>query len=493
MTIIRLFIAAFFSLSVATITHAHAEDICDASASWLLAKMPASNAQPMNHKQFADKSLPDADCPFYQNAWQRFLIATKSDGKGVPDFLTYPTIRDVFVPSVPTLRNVDPALPLLDAGINQAKSQGILIDQNGNPVFYAIHVNAAFKTFVSANGLRTVSDLQKVKQDLALPSGIVELKSAWEIVPDTAPLTNYAKYFTVRAQVPCLTIVNGAVVPTQKVRNVTVALLALHVVFSLDNHPELIWTTFEHINSGGGRDNAPAASVNPAKNPTDPIDSLNSYPLYKPGTLIADTYVTKTLPNYASFFDEATQSFVKTGVLSTPVYRLFPGSKSDGMKPDDSAEDGDVHVLDHNVAGLFTSAWAADKRRFYQLVGGIWLDDSSGTNPAKQRFEADSDFSNDPGATTDDPNSPVAGEDRLSSTAMESFTQSETGISIFPNCFSCHDTHAVKSDKRPGGLASEQLMPAARLNVSHVFSKFVDDTNFLPVDPPAGASCPSHP
>ena len=44
---------------------------------------------------------------------------------------------------------------------------------------------------------------------------------------------------------------------------------------------------------------------------------------------------------------------------------------------------------------------------------------------------------------SDSPSSILAGEDRLSSTAMESFTQPPGS---FPNCLSCHNTQAINSN-----------------------------------------------
>ena len=66
--------------------------------------------------------------------------------------------------------------------------------------------------------------------------------------------------------------------------------------------------------------------------------------------------------------------------------------------------------------------------------------------------------------STDDPNTVVAGEDGLSSMAMESFTQDN-----FVNCFSCHDTRLVRDSN------GTVLMPAKKLNVSHILSKFVSE------------------
>jgi hypothetical protein len=45
---------------------------------------------------------------------------------------------------------------------------------------------------------------------------------------------------------------------------------------------------------------------------------------------------------------------------------------------------------------------------------------------------------------------------------MESFTEFENGA---PNCFSCHDTKGIRHNG--------PVLPAARLNVSHILSKFL--------------------
>jgi hypothetical protein len=78
---------------------------------------------------------------------------------------------------------------------------------------------------------------------------------------------------------------------------------------------------------------------------------------------------------------------------------------------------------------------------------------------------------------TDSPFSILGGEDRLSSTSMETFTQSGPS---FPNCFECHNTQPVAdqgiSVAREGpGAATTQVILAqpAMINVSHLFSEFL--------------------
>jgi hypothetical protein len=91
---------------------------------------------------------------------------------------------------------------------------------------------------------------------------------------------------------------------------------------------------------------------------------------------------------------------------------------------------------------------------------------------------------------TDSPFSILGGEDRLSSTSMETFTQDNT----FHNCFTCHNTQPINSQgvsqsitcvsTTPGtpgypgqpalpGCAATTIPYAAKINVSHMFSEFI--------------------
>jgi hypothetical protein len=77
------------------------------------------------------------------------------------------------------------------------------------------------------------------------------------------------------------------------------------------------------------------------------------------------------------------------------------------------------------------------------------------------------------GAGTDSPFSILGGEDRLSSTSMETFTQS---AGAFANCFECHNTQPVSSNgvsiyRDPDDRVI--LAKPAMINVSHLFSEFV--------------------
>ncbi|MGO8996400.1 MAG: hypothetical protein ACLQVI_24055 [Polyangiaceae bacterium] len=92
---------------------------------------------------------------------------------------------------------------------------------------------------------------------------------------------------------------------------------------------------------------------------------------------------------------------------------------------------------------------------------------------------------------TDSPFSILGGEDRLSSTSMESFTQAPNS---FPNCFSCHNTQPITTNGTPSyrDPTTQVLLPRpALINVSHIFSEFILRECGGPADAP-GSTCPGY-
>jgi hypothetical protein len=450
---------------------------CPASVEWLPTTPPLQMFKPPPH--------PETECPFYRGSWQSFLIATQPDASGTPALLAYPTADVVFQSVHPV-----PAQRALLGDIRQAGGRHILIDQNGNAIYYGIQVNQAYADFIAANGLRTADAIQNADRNLFFPPGVVELKSAWQIVEDGTPTDDF---ITATATVATLRTLNNQIVEDRNTpRTVTVRLLALHVAFTLPGHPEFIWATFEHTAGtpdssalDGKRDVAPMDPKDVNPDPMDPSDlndqtviSDHDFILYKAGTTAQAA--NQAIADVDLRLDEATQKFPGQ---QTSIFRMFPASKSNTATQDDA-----ITSLNRNVEALFSQATsqglleAADKRGHYRLVGAQWMD-------KPQYFAVDIPIQNDesnpfagrPGFLkdlqengTDSDFSILAGEDRMSSTAMESFTQ---GPDSFPNCFSCHNTQAVNANGVPVNKdgTGAQLLDPKLLNVSHVLSQFVHD------------------
>jgi hypothetical protein len=369
--------------------------------------------------------------------------------------------------------------------VKQAGARQILIDQNGHPIYYGIHVNQGFADFVADNHLQTADAIRDAPSNLFLPGNVVEFKSAWQEVADDDP--SLSTFISTRALVSRLYQAGGEILEDRtKPREITVRLLALHVAFTLPGHPELIWSTFEHTQGSpdisaadGKRDVAP---VHPGgKNPklSDPnnlqdatVVSEQDYALFRAGTRA--NAANQAIAERELKFDPDSQSFPGT---QTSIYRMFPGSKSNTTDPDAA-----ISALNANVQRLFESDGDTDKRAYYRLVGALWMD-------KPQYFETDATLENDTSSPfanrrgfadkiradgSDSELSILAGEDRLSSTAMESFTQSPAA---FPNCFSCHNTQSVTEKGIPIDRDQQgtPLMDPKQINVSHVFSQFLLD------------------
>ena len=444
------------------------EEICAASSEWLPRTPPIDLFKPLPH--------PATECPFYRGGWQNFLIATEPDALGQPALRGYPTVDDLFDSSKPHA-----ARRAWLGDVKQAGGRQVLIDQNGNSIYYGIHVNRAFAAFIDQHGLRNKDAIKNADARLFFPAGVVELKSAWQLIESNAPSGDY---ITTRASVPTLSqdpISHRLIEDRNRPRDVDARLLALHVVFTLPGHPEFIWATFEHVDAGRAGNVAPRAEVNPAH--ADPnnlknrsIVSREDHLLFRGGTS-ADSG-NQAIAETELRLDPRSQKFPGQ---QTSIYRMFPASKSNTTHPDDA-----ITSLNANVDALFARATAQgklnplDRRAHYRLVGAVWMDkpENFAHNVPLQNDET-SPFAHEPGFLkslqeegSDSDFSILAGEDRLSSTAMESFTQSPDA---FPNCFSCHNTQAVTAkgvplDKDQSGV---MLLGPKLLNVSHVLTQFV--------------------
>jgi hypothetical protein len=437
-------------------------------------KTRPENLQPVAH---APDPLPD-DCEFYLRAWENFLYATMPNENNEAAFLRYKTYADVFgmKPSpryakqdfgplnvalrgpqfpdaeFPTMLVTARQLTMDD--FRQAGVNTMLVDQNGNPVFYALHLNDMLVKFIEDYKLNTVAGLEDAPKSLSFRTGAVELKSAWMIVdPENPP----RDYILAKAMVPLFKMAGKKIeFDGAKMRPVTVAMLALHVVTAIEGHPELVWATFEHVNHGKTWENdvAPAAVKNPGQKPLAIATPAGSH-----FSLYPDTGATIGAPlesankimhdDELKLIDYAKQLFAPT----TPAYRVYPSSVR-SEKDTTPEEDDAVVALNSDIESLFTAFKLenSDVRSNYKLVGATWLNYPDTDFKDRKSFSGENNELGEP---------LLGGENRLSSTAIESFTQDETNFSFgSPNCFSCHNTLTA---------------PAGRISISHLFSKFLRD------------------
>jgi hypothetical protein len=485
------------------------EETCPADPSWLTDTQDPDLATPAPH--------PLTECPFYQVGFHYFLLATRPDLLGEPGLADCATPDDLFKPAHPLPDGAlapdgihrGTALRAWLTDVRQPGTGAILIDRDHHPLYYGTHIDHTFFAFAVGNGLDTAAGIQAANPSLSLPEGIVEARSVWkDIDPADGVAFDASRYITTHAWVPTLNQdpSTGAIsADRDHPRQIRVALVALHIAFTLRGHPEMIWTTFEHRDESGVSDVAPNLAQDPDSPgiarlgmtaAVAPADGL----LYRAGT--PASRANQPLADIALTLDETTQTLTP----DSPVYRVFPASHSNTNE-----ESQALLSLNQEVAALFEGAAgqqrASDPRRWYRLVGGIWLDkpgffsldaglqnddsspfvtgphvDESGVLaaavPAAQFAQAMSVDG------TDSPYSIVGGCDRLSSTAIESFTQGPASLN---NCFACHNTHAISFQGIPlprDAAGGSVLLAPKLINVSRIFARFLAD------ECAAGATCP---
>jgi hypothetical protein len=285
-------------------------------------------------------------------------------------------------------------------------------------------------------------------------------------------------------RVPTLKVVDGTVTEDYTtLRTVTAQMLAIHVVFTIPGHPEFIWSTFEATDLQGNSLVAPSANDLPARLSKTPLVQTLDQRGFGGFQLCP---VPEKQPDHGHrcpigqnangvtpmSFNEATQKFVRP----TPVHRVYRGSVSHVTDLDDAVVQLNeaVHARFNNrmLPAMQQPNRNIDRRGSYTLIGAVWQD------IPKKSFAAGKVLVNDPNnpdVIANGPESPASitgGEDRLSSTAMESFTQPDTA---FPNCFSCHDTRGATAKGVPfdRDQGAPILVEAKQINVSHVFNEFV--------------------
>jgi hypothetical protein len=454
---------------------------------------------------------PATECPFYEFGVQHFLIATQPSTavatRGQPDFLTWASIQNTFGENAG--RPQPPGPPILNGGVTQAGQRQVLVDVNRRPIFYAIHFNQEFVEFVNTYQLTTVEGIRKAPPELQFPNGVVTLKSAWQEVE--APQMANPLMISARVRVPTIEVVNGELRENfANLRTINAQLLAIHVVFTIPGHPEFIWSTFEAVDyqngaaslvapSAGGEDPPPRLSAMPFTQDMDVAGlGQRDFALFARNLPLNNRAIPAGVPVAGdglrmNAFDPMLQQFTNP----TPVHRVYRGSLSH-----ETDIDAAVAVLNEGIRQRFEGRApngallpanlqpnrAIDKRGNYALVGAIWQDDPLPAAAAqrlgvrdhdvKKEFVLNSELVNDPldpviiAQGPEGANSRTGGEDRLSSTAMESFTQTDTS---FGNCFMCHNTQASNANGVPfvRDNGSPALIEPKMINVSHVFNEFI--------------------
>lgn len=180
---------------------------------------------------------------------------------------------------------VDPFNNVIDTEEGQADG-GVLLTQNNSLVYYTIVANDVYAYFLTqtkrtmppqnvpnAQFPTTQANLNSIVSYAghSFPDGqalAIEVKAAWV---EASSLPNKNQYVTINADVPIFqpNSQNTEWTQTGKTKKVELALVGIHVVGSVNGHPEMIWATFEHFG------NAPNGQYQYVSSPSGTVTTVN--------------------------------------------------------------------------------------------------------------------------------------------------------------------------------------------------------------------------
>lgn len=376
---------------------ARADNPCPGSSAWVQKPgLPDFTKEPAN------------DCAFHQMAWQTFLYLVQPVGPAnkVLRFETFESVADIFGQAATASSCTDQdernngnrrtfrprVRKSRTPGTEQAGTNGILIDQEGSVTLYETYFDPTFVSFIAACNL-TVKACETVDPTLQVPVGTLELKVSWRPIRREDP--NYNRFYTIKD-------VTFDDPQTGKCVTRDVAMVGFHLVYAPQNHPELVWATFEHVANAPdgpctGATTPPPGFTRWTYNDAKSTDctNINQWPSPAP---TAPYPVTQVVRNWAYGTNPdavfGTDNIKQLKALNTSMAALLPGK----------------------------SVW-----RNYFLVGSVWTE--NGALPAEP-------------PTNKEVSGNLVGSALLANATMETFDQSPNPLTGNPpnSCFSCHNT-----------------------------------------------------
>jgi hypothetical protein len=322
----------------------------------------------------------------------------------------------------------------------------VLMAQGDKLVYYMIHVNDVYAYFLTGTKNRKLNlkmfpsdaqELNLVKKygrehgSVSFPDEralIVELKSSWIELPDDKA---YADYVSIKADVPKFKRLSNEHWQQEGWRQgVKLAMVGMHVAFSVKGHPELIWATFEHVNNtpnapyrydavGGQQPRSKQRcgkwlfSSGPAEPDPNPghkrkCNGTNVQPCKTPGQTVNAMGLCVDANHQRMYVDEGNVHALRNETIGpSDVLRINPWGNSI------SAPTFNTPIISINKS-IRDRLTPGDVRKNYIMVGAIWLSDPGGGSGG-----------------THCPTSSAQGSKCVANSTMETFEQSS-------NCLFCH-------------------------------------------------------
>lgn len=407
-----------------------------APASWFT---ESTTAAPNDHTPFLSKHAPNE--VFHLWAWQKFLSLTRSANKIAP-FQEYVQVNNNLV-------SLGDTIELSDS--TQAGTNGVLYDSTAanRAIYYTIHVNQKMFDFqqeylpkftaiynqYKGSASRDAQIQQQLNalgyNKLSYPEGCVELKTSW-ILADSLK-EGMKEYYTTWAK---MTTANGTSV-------VKVALLGMHIIGTVANHPEFIWSTFEHDNL------MPDYKWDHAGYPLlgDTLSDKN-FLFYKKNNVIGNCLMNNNPATFSGFYN--CFNIYPLGIARSFTSNAVPTER-------DLSNNAGIVSLNANVKRALAKKKEVWQHYFYK--GAIWLDyPNNAYKPGNGYLGLLSVKA-------------LNGTRALSNNTMETFSQlnfSGNYTTGSMNCFGCHGTIDYKN-VQPN--TNDSLM--YNLALSHLFKNAI--------------------
>ncbi|CAM1365630.1 hypothetical protein [Tenacibaculum xiamenense] len=382
---------------------------------------------------------------FHQWSWQKFLWLTKPtlvEEAEIPLFLNHEKIFQVDSHMKP-VKDVEGVNVILTDTL-QAGPGGVLktnpkfnSDNKSETVFYSIHIDPILKKSAEKFKNAIISGELDENNYKTFPVGALELKVSW-VATSAIPKEELSNYYVTTAAISRDTI---------NYSKTEVAMLGMHVVGVVENHPEFIWATFEHDDL--------APNYNWKQNKATSKDQKLLFEKGETSGLDAITW--DTLKHQPNVKDKAYDLF-QYGVPRNPDGSYMKTSQG-GKKNFDN-----VNNLNECVKKNLKDVW-----RNYFYNGSIWIntDGMSPEEQAKKIVELGQGIDNGKEGSL------ARGSLNCANVTMETYTQtfqndlSKIKANTLVNCFTCHN--AVNFD-----VEDKDNRPSSPLYLSHIFNGYVE-------------------
>lgn len=416
---------------------------CDCQSTWFNGRTILAPNEGAT-SPFADTST--TNCEFQQWSWQKFLYLTQvQSGENLPYFLTDMTQVDSKMDTVPRVGNT-----MVLSENTQAGGNGLLTTNNtfgegqvAEMVYYSIHLTDEFLT--AAYGFQRMIEAtpDSVSNKQTFPVGSVELKAAWVSV-EALP-QGQTDYFTTKA------MVEGD--------SIDVALLGMHVVGVVENHPEFIWATFEHNDLAPHYDWLNTSSSDLA------VTSSTNLPLFNSTDSANLTDIQwpqhDTVPN----FPNNVFSVYKYGTPQVPGGEFLTGTSQNGSENYNNIDELNQSVHD-TLSNKGINIWTN-----YFLDGALWINMDGKTHAEQVATILDPSRIKSFGDA--DTLGPLRGSLAAANISMETYEQLQntssihsSGIANLMNCFVCHGPYSYLE-------IEGQTNAESTIYLSHIFMTYM--------------------